>query len=689
MSRKKDKIKKNRKSRKHLAGRRTDSAGAKGAKRTKASKRTKAAKAAKASGFEPVTGILEKNKAGFGFVRREDGDIFISRSNMNGAMHGDTVSVDMLPEYLWDKNREGIVDKIIERASAEVVGTFEKNKKFGFVVPEDPRNTDDVYIRKSNFSGAHTGDRVVATILKYPDRNVGAEGRISEIIARRDEPGADIMAMIRSRGLRETFPSRANAEAKAMAKAGISARELRDREDLRDRSIITIDGAESKDLDDAVEVRMLENGNYLLGVHIADVSHYVENDGPLDKEAFKRGNSVYLLSRVVPMLPKNLSNGICSLNPGEDRLTLSCEMEVNKAGDVVNHRIFESVINSKARMVYDDVSDILENDDPELEEKYSAILDELRLMGELAALLSQTRHEKGSIDFDLDESEIVLDENEVPVDVFAAERRIANRLIEEFMLLANETVAEHFLKEGCPFVYRVHERPDGEKLSELRTFLEGLGITLNADPDSVTPADIGKVLEKAKAKNYENIVGSVTLRSMKKAVYSTSCDGHFGLAFRYYCHFTSPIRRYPDLMIHRIIKESLKGATKDDLKKKYAAKAEAAAVHSSETERKAQELERDVEKMKKAEYMEGKVGETFYGVISGVTSFGIYVELADTVEGLVRIERMRDDYYFFQPEKYRLVGEHTGRTYSLGDKVEIVVLSADPAERHIDFGLLQ
>ena len=689
MSRKKDKIKKNRKSRKHLAGRRTDSAGAKGAKRTKASKRTKAAKAAKASGFEPVTGILEKNKAGFGFVRMEDGDIFISRSNMNGAMHGDTVSVDMLPEYLWDKNREGIVDKIIERASAEVVGTFEKNKKFGFVVPEDPRNTDDVYIRKSNFSGAHTGDRVVATILKYPDRNVGAEGRISEIIARRDEPGADIMAMIRSKGLRETFPSRANAEAKAMAKAGISARELRDREDLRDRSIITIDGAESKDLDDAVEVRMLENGNYLLGVHIADVSHYVENDGPLDKEAFKRGNSVYLLSRVVPMLPKNLSNGICSLNPGEDRLTLSCEMEVNKAGDVVNHRIFESVINSKARMVYDDVSDILENDDPELEEKYSYILDELRLMGELSALLSQKRHEKGSIDFDLDESEIVLDENEVPVDVFAAERRIANRLIEEFMLLANETVAEHFLKEGCPFVYRVHERPDGEKLSELRTFLEGLGITLNADPDSVTPADIGKVLEKAKAKNYENIVGSVTLRSMKKAVYSTSCDGHFGLAFRYYCHFTSPIRRYPDLMIHRIIKESLKGATKDDLKKKYAAKAEAAAVHSSETERKAQELERDVEKMKKAEYMEGKVGETFYGVISGVTSFGIYVELADTVEGLVRIERMRDDYYFFQPEKYRLVGEHTGRTYSLGDKVEIVVLSADPAERHIDFGLLQ
>lgn len=689
MSRKKDKIKKNRKSRKHLAGRRMDSAGAKGAKRTKVSKRTKAAKAAKASGFEPVTGILEKNKAGFGFVRMEDGDIFISRSNMNGAMHGDTVSVDMLPEYLWDKNREGIVDKIIDRASAEVVGTFEKNKKFGFVVPEDPRNTDDVYIRKSNFSGAHTGDRVVATILKYPDRNVGAEGRISEIIARRDEPGADIMAMIRSRGLRETFPSRANAEAKAMAKAGISARELRDREDLRDRSIITIDGAESKDLDDAVEVRMLENGNYLLGVHIADVSHYVENDGPLDKEAFKRGNSVYLLSRVVPMLPKNLSNGICSLNPGEDRLTLSCEMEVNKAGDVVNHRIFESVINSKARMVYDDVSDILENDDPELEEKYSAILDELRLMGELAALLSQTRHEKGSIDFDLDESEIVLDENEVPVDVFAAERRIANRLIEEFMLLANETVAEHFLKEGCPFVYRVHERPDGEKLSELRTFLEGLGITLNADPDSVTPADIGKVLEKAKAKNYENIVGSVTLRSMKKAVYSTSCDGHFGLAFRYYCHFTSPIRRYPDLMIHRIIKESLKGATKDALKKKYAAKAEAAAVHSSETERKAQELERDVEKMKKAEYMEGKVGETFYGVISGVTSFGIYVELADTVEGLVRIERLRDDYYVFQPEKYRLVGEHTGRTYSLGDKVEIVVLSADSAERHIDFGLLQ
>ena len=666
MNRKKDKIKKNRKNRKskkHLAGKR--------------------------AGAGRVTGVLEKNKAGFGFVRLEDGDVFIGRSNMNGAMHGDTVAVDMLPEYLWTKNREGIVDKIIERGSSEVVGTFEKSKKFGFVVSEDPRNTDDVYIKKSNFSGAHTGDRVVATILKYPDRNVGAEGRISEIIARRDEPGADIIAMIRSRGLRETFPSRASAEAKAVSKAGISAKDLRNREDLRERNIITIDGAESKDLDDAVEVRKLENGNYLLGVHIADVSHYVENDGPIDKEAFKRGNSVYVLNRVVPMLPKNLSNGICSLNPGEDRLTLSCEMEVDKNGSVVNHRIFESVINSKARMVYDDVSDILENSDEELIQKYSGIYDELKLMGELASILGQKRHDSGSIDFDLDESEIVLDENDVPVDVFAAERRTANRLIEEFMLLANETVAEDFFRKGLPFIYRVHEKPDGEKLSELKTFLEGLGITLNANPDKVTPADIGKVLEAAKAKNYENIVGSVTLRAMKKAVYSTSCDGHFGLAFRYYCHFTSPIRRYPDLMIHRIIKESLKGAPEDALKKKYAAKAEAAAVHSSETEKKAQELERDAEKMKKAEYMAGRIGETCYGVISGVTSFGIYVELPDTVEGLVRIERLRDDYYVFQPEKYRLVGEHTGRTYSLGDKVEIVVLSADPAERHIDFGLLQ
>ena len=666
MNRKKDKIKKNRKNRKskkHLAGKR--------------------------AGAGRVTGVLEKNKAGFGFVRLEDGDVFIGRSNMNGAMHGDTVAVDMLPEYLWTKNREGIVDKIIERGSSEVVGTFEKSKKFGFVVPEDPRNTDDVYIKKSNFSGAHTGDRVVATILKYPDRNVGAEGRISEIIARRDEPGADIIAMIRSRGLRETFPSRASAEAKAVSKAGISVKDLRNREDLRERNIITIDGAESKDLDDAVEVRKLENGNYLLGVHIADVSHYVENDGPIDKEAFKRGNSVYVLNRVVPMLPKNLSNGICSLNPGEDRLTLSCEMEVDKNGSVVNHRIFESVINSKARMVYDDVSDILENSDEELIQKYSGIYDELKLMGELASILGQKRHDSGSIDFDLDESEIVLDENDVPVDVFAAERRTANRLIEEFMLLANETVAEDFFRKGLPFIYRVHEKPDGEKLSELKTFLEGLGITLNANPDKVTPADIGKVLEAAKAKNYENIVGSVTLRAMKKAVYSTSCDGHFGLAFRYYCHFTSPIRRYPDLMIHRIIKESLKGAPEDALKKKYAAKAEAAAVHSSETEKKAQELERDAEKMKKAEYMAGRIGEICHGVISGVTSFGIYVELPDTVEGLVRIERLRDDYYVFQPEKYRLVGEHTGRTYSLGDKVEIVVLSADPAERHIDFGLLQ
>lgn len=636
----------------------------------------------------PIAGVLEKNRAGFGFVRHEDGDIFIGRGNMRGAMHGDLVTVDLLPKYLWTKNREGIVDKIVERASTEVVGTFEKSKKFGFVIPEDPRNTDDIYIKKSGFSGAHTGDKVVAVITKYPDRNVGAEGRISEIIARRGETGGEIMALIRSRGLRETFPSRANAEAKAMSKLKITSRDLKRREDLRDRNIITIDGASSKDLDDAVEIRRLENGNYLLGVHIADVSHYVQDGGPLDKEAFKRGNSVYLLNRVVPMLPKVLSNGICSLNPGEDRLTLSCEMEVDEKGEVVGHRIFESVINSKARMVYDDVSDILENHDEDLIEQYSYIYEDLKLMEKLAAVLRENRRKKGSVDFDLDESEIVLDEDEVPVDVFAAERRTANRIIEEFMLLANKTVAEHFLRKDVPFVYRVHEKPDPEKLAELKKFLEGLGITLSGDFENIHPSAIGKILDDAEEKGCESIAASVTLRSMKKACYSTSCDGHFGLAFRYYCHFTSPIRRYPDLMIHRIIKESLGGADSDELRKRYGAKTEAVSVHSSETERKAQELERDVEKMKKAEYMEDKVGETFTGVISGVTSFGIYVQLPDTIEGLVRIERIRDDYYTYQPESYRLIGKHTGNTYALGDRVEIVVLGADPEERHIDFGLL-
>ena len=633
-----------------------------------------------------LTGVLDKTRSGFGFVRQEEGgDIFVRRSNMNGAMHGDIVEVDLLPEYLWDRNKEGIIDKVLERANSEVVGKFQKNRRFGFVVPDDKKNNDDIFVKKDNFRNAQNGDTVVVQITKYPSKDSSAEGRITEIISRNGEAGGEIKALIRSHGLFETFPSRVNAEAKARSRELITEEEIYRRVDLRAANVITIDGASARDLDDGVSIEKLENGNYLLGVHIADVSHYVDAHGHLDKEALKRGNSVYLLSRVVPMLPKVLSNGICSLNPQVDRLTLSCSMEINAEGKVVNHEIFESIINSKARMVYDDVSDILENHDEELIEKYRFIYDDLLLMGELAEILRRKRKEKGSLDFDFDEASILLDEDEVPVEIGIEERRTANRLIEEFMLVANQTVAEHFFWMDCPFVYRVHEKPDTEKIIELKAFLAGFGINLPVNPDNIHPKALNDILGQVEGKTYENIVNTVILRSMKKAFYSTSCDGHFGLSFKYYCHFTSPIRRYPDLMIHRIIKKSIRGEMTDQLLSSLKSDAETAAFISSQTERKAQEMEREAEKMKKAQYMQGRIGEIFDGVISGVTSFGLYVELPNTVEGMVRLDSLKDDFYDYEEGKYRVIGRRTNRIFALGDQVTVEVIGASPEDRQIDF----
>ncbi len=637
-------------------------------------------------GTEKLTGVLEKTKSGFGFVRQEEGgDIFVGRSNMYGAMHGDTVSVDLLPEQFRTRSREGIVDKILERGNTEVVGTFQKNKRFGFVVSDDKRNNDDVFVKKSDFRGAQNGDKVVAKITKYPEKNVSAEGKITEIISRFGETGGEIKALIRASGLYETFPSRVNAEAKAKSREEITAEEIRRRRDLRDKTIITIDGASAKDLDDGVSIEITDGGNYLLGVHIADVSHYVAADGHLDREALKRGNSVYLLSRVVPMLPKVLSNGICSLNQGEDRLTLTCQMEIDESGSVVHYEIFESIICSKARMVYDDVSDILEHEDEALIKKYEDIYDDLLAMGSLAEILRKKRKEKGSLDFDFDEAEIELDEEEVPVTIGISERRTANRLIEEFMLAANQTVAEHFYWMEYPFVYRVHEKPDTDKIVELKAFLAGFGINLPGNPDNIHPKVLNDILQKVEGMPYENIVSTVMLRSMKKAFYSTDCQGHFGLSFPYYCHFTSPIRRYPDLCIHRIIKDSICGRADEQKLKKYKADAQAAAEIASLTERKAQSLEREVAKMKKAQYMQQYIGESFEGVISGVTNFGIYVQLPNTVEGMVRLDSLRDDYYDYEEGKYRVIGRLSHNIYALGDRVTIEVLAANPEERQIDF----
>lgn len=638
-----------------------------------------------------VTGILSKHKKGFGFVMPDEGsfdrDIFISPSDMNGAMEGDRVEVDLIPEYLWEQSPQGIITKVTDRKLKEVAGFFDKGKKFGFVVPVDRKHNEDIYIPKKAFSGAKNGDIVVAAITGYPDRKNSAEGKITGILARAGEPGGDIKAIIRQRGLFFTFPSKAAAQAKAISKAGVGEQDMAGRRDLRGENIITIDGADSKDFDDAVSVKRLDNGNFLLGVHIADVSHYIGEDSPLDKEALKRGNSVYIINQVVPMLPKELSNGICSLNEGEDRLTLSVDMEITPEGDITEHNIYESVIRSKHRMVYTDVSDIIENDDRELAAKYSDIYDMLMDMKELAQILRSKREAAGSLDFDLDEAYITLDEKGVPVSVNLCERRTANRMIEEFMLAANKTVAEQFFWLELPFVYRVHEKPDAEKMQEFRTFLMGLSIRLKGEGGNIHPKALNEVLEQVAGTSYENVVNTVMLRSMKKAFYSTECEGHFGLSMKYYCHFTSPIRRYPDLIIHRIIKEYLHGGIDDERIAVLSKKTQEAAETSSVTERAAIELERDVEKMKKAQYMSYHIGESFEGVISGITGYGMYVELENTIEGLVRLDRMYDDYYDAYPEQYRIVGQRTNKVYSLGQRVSIIVSDADYYEGTIDFRL--
>ena len=483
------------------------------------------------------TGILSKHPRGFGFVTCEDieKDVFIAAGSMGGAMNGDEVEVDLIPEYLWKQSPEGIIVKVLSRQTEEVAGTFEKSRKFGFVVPESRKYREDIFIRKKDFAGAQRGDKVVARITKYPDHENSAEGKIVEIISRAGQPGGDIKAIARSYDMRESFPSRAAAEAKAMKKRGIRPEDLRGRRDLRNETIFTIDGADSKDFDDAVSLKILDNGNYLLGVHIADVAHYVEEDGPLDKEALKRGTSVYLIDQVIPMLPKALSNNICSLNPGEDRLTLSVDMEITPDGELAGHEIYESVIHSKARLVYDDISDMLENDDEEMLRKYSSIKEDLYAMGRLAALLREKRSQRGSLDFDLDEAHIRLNNKGIPVSVDIAERRTANKLIEEFMLLANETVAEHFFWLEIPFIYRIHEKPAFEKVEQLKIFLQSMGMTLRGSADSVHPRELSSILKSVEGKPSEGVVNTVTLRSMQKAFYGTSCEGHFGLALKYYC----------------------------------------------------------------------------------------------------------------------------------------------------------
>ena len=636
-------------------------------------------------------GTLRKHKKGFGFVIQdkpeneeyieEYRDIFIGKDNIKGAMNGDRVQVDLYPEYLWDKSPEGEVHKIVQRSITKVAGKFDARDKFGFVVPEGKGMKEDIFIAGRNFGGAKNGDYVVAEITKYPEIDSKAEGKIIEIIGRRGEPGSDILAMIKGANLDIDFPKEVQREADLIGDE-IDPLEVKNRKDLRDVYTVTIDGSDSKDFDDAVSISVNEKGNWILGVHIADVTHYVKENSPLDGEAFERGNSVYLINKVVPMLPKKLSNGICSLNPGVDRLTLTCEMEITPAGKVVDHEIYESVINSHGRLVYDDVSDILESKKITKENEY------LFEMEKLARVLMARKDARGSIDFNLEEPVITLDQQGKAIDVKPANRRIANKIIEEFMLLANEIVAEHFFWLSVPFIFRVHETPSLLSIQELKSFLKGLNITLRGDAADMKPSYLANILEETRGKQYENIVNTVILRSMQKASYEVQCEGHFGLALQYYCHFTSPIRRYPDLMIHRIIKLILNNQLNDKMMGKLENRCEKAAEHSSKTERQAIELEREVDKMKMAEYLEDKIGEKFDGIISGVTNFGMYVALDNCIEGLVRLERIQGDYFELDANNYRVIGRGSGKTYALGDKVKIKVFGVNVEDREIDFVLV-
>ncbi|WP_313756995.1 ribonuclease R [Tissierella sp.] len=636
-----------------------------------------------------VAGILEGHERGFGFVIPNDRireDIFIPAENMNGAMHGDRVIANIIRRQEIDRREEGEIIRILERNNKTIVGTFEDNRNFGFVVPDDHKIGYDVFIPKAHTKGAKTNQKVVVEITTWPEPRRNPEGKVVEILGYLDEKGTDILSIIRQFNLPEEFPNKVQEVAKNIEQE-LDLEETKDRVDLRHLNTFTIDGADAKDIDDAVTIELKENGNYYLGVHIADVSHYVREKSALDKEALERGNSVYLIDRVIPMLPKELSNGICSLNPNVDRLTLSVFMEIDKKGKVVDHEIVEGIINSKQRLVYDDVSDFLENDDGEAKEKLSKVADDLKLMEELCYILYEKRERRGSIDFDFPEAKIILDEKGIPVEIRKEDRRIANRLIEEFMLVCNETVAERFFWSQIPFLYRTHEEPSAEKIAAFSKLIYNFGYTLKGQQE-IHPKELQLLTKEIKGKKEETLISTLMLRSLKKAIYSSEPGMHFGLAAQYYSHFTAPIRRYPDLVIHRIIKAYLNGKINSQMQESLEARLPEIAEHTSMTERRAEEAEREVEDMKKAQYMTRHIGEEFEGIISSLTSFGIFVQLENTIEGLVHFNNMLDDYYYFDEEKYYIIGERTNKIYRLGDIVKIRVTDADVIRRNIDFELL-
>ena len=635
-------------------------------------------------------GKFVAHRKGYGFVESDEEftqDLFIPKDDINGALHNDRVMAEIVTPETEDKRAEGKVIKIIKREVTRVVGLFQENKSFGFVVPDDKKFNQDIFIPKRGFNGAKNDDKVVCEITLWPQENRKPEGKIIEVLGKKGERGVEIDSIIRAHGLPEEFPKKVIDEANYVSSQDLED-EIARRLDLRHLDIFTIDGEDAKDLDDAISIEVLPNGNYKLGVHIADVTHYVREKSKLDKEALKRATSVYLVDKVIPMLPKQLSNGVCSLNPFEDKLTLSCIMEIDENGKVVNSEIAETVINSKARMTYTEVSDILEKDDEKLKQTFAKQVEDFKKAEKLARILMKRRERRGAIDFDFPESKIILNREGKVVDIKCYERRISNKMIEEFMLVANETVAEHFYWLQLPFVYRIHETPSAEKMEDLNKFIATFGYHIKGDLEDVHPKEIQSLVEKIKGTKEEESISTIALRSMKQAKYSPQCIGHFGLAAKYYCHFTSPIRRYPDLQIHRIIKEQLNNKLNNKRQEQLSHIVEYASTQSSERERAAELAERDVHDFYKACYMADKVGQEFDGVVSSVTSFGMFVELENTVEGLIRLANMRDDYYIYNQETYTIMGERSHKTFKIGDTVRIKVDNVNVDFREIDFVLM-
>ncbi|XKE95823.1 ribonuclease R [Metaplanococcus flavidus] len=637
-----------------------------------------------------MSGKFIGHPRGFGFVAYDEAgqdDIFIPPTEVNGAINGDRVMV-RISESSGGDRREGAIIRILERGTTQVVGTFQDNRGFGFVVSDDKKMNMDIFIAKDDTLGAIDGHKVVVEITGWPEGRKSATGMVKQILGHKNDPGVDILSIIHKHGIEIEFPQTVLDEANAVPDE-IDAEDIVGRRDLREEAIVTIDGADAKDLDDAVQVIKMDDGTYKLGVHIADVSHYITEGSEMDREAYDRATSVYLTDRVIPMIPHRLSNGICSLNPQVDRLTLSCEMIFNDQGEVLSHEIFQSVIRTSARMTYTDVYEILEQDNEELKEKYSELVPMFELMKELAEVLRNKRMRRGAIDFDFKESKVLVDENGNPTDVVVRERTVAERLIEEFMLAANETVAEHFHHMEVPALYRIHEDPKPEKLQRFFEFVTNFGIVVKGTGNEIHPRALQEIVESIEGTPEEPVISTMLLRSMQQAKYSAESLGHFGLSTEFYTHFTSPIRRYPDLIIHRLIRTYLieKDLSKSTLMH-WEANMDDIATHTSERERRAVEAERDTDALKKTQFMADKIGEEFTGIVSSVTNFGLFIELPNTIEGLVHVSNMTDDFYRFDDRQMMMIGERSNRQFRIGDEVEIKVIGVKPEEAAIDFEIV-